>query len=331
MLAAGDSMAFGRALLAALAAEPLLLLAGQAAQAGQAVELARSLAPDLVVIDLQLARKGGFAATAEIMEKAPAPVVLLASEGKSPSSELRARAMLAGARLVLSKPAHGHAGDLKAWGRHFADAVWPVAAASFVGATARKRLELFALVASAGGPAALAILLDGFDKEPGPLPILVAQHMARGFSQGLCNWLKATTGLGVEIASEGARTLPGHVYLAPEGRDLEIGMNGLLRTPDPELSFWPSGNRLLRSLARHFGPRCGGAVLTGMGHDGAQGLLGLAKAGGVTMVQEKASCTVSGMPEAALELFGAHPVLGLHDIKAVIREASRATFATQPS
>jgi len=148
-----------------------------------------------------------------------------------------------------------------------------------------------------------------------------------GFIQGLCRWLSIATGLQVDIAREGAHIERGHVYLAPEGRDLELGPGGLLRVPeaqDPWLS--PSGDRLLHSLARHGGPGSGAAVLTGMGRDGAEGLLSLARAGGVTMVQEKSSCTVSGMPAAALSLCGAHAVVGLQGIKAVIREASRGAF-----
>ncbi len=323
LLAAGDSGAFRRALHAALAADPRLELAGEASRLGAAVELAKGLSPDLVVVDLLFARHGGIAATAQIMGNAPARVILLASEGKLPAAELLAKALLAGALAVLPKPAHAGPHELAAWGRGFAEVALRAGSAPLRAPKRPRSLEVFALVTSTGGPAVLTSLLDSFHREAPPLPILVVQHLARNFSEGLCRWLEISTGLQVETAREGGAPLPGHVYLAPEGRDLEVGPRGLLRTPEAAPDFGPSGDRLLHSLARHLGPQAGAAVLTGMGHDGAQGLLSLAKAGGVTMVQEQSSCTVSGMPEAALALCGAHPVLGLSGIRAVLRQASR--------
>jgi two-component system chemotaxis response regulator CheB len=228
---------------------------------------------------------------------------------------------------VLPKPAHGHSAELGIWGRAFADAAAAMASApppsAKPGPSSGRGLDLFALVSSTGGPSVLAEVLGGFKGARPPLPVLVVQHVAEGFSGGLCRWLEGATGLGVACASEGERPREGRVYLAPEGRDLELGPDGLLRTPKLEQRFGPSGDRLLRSLAASRGPRAGAAVLTGMGRDGAEGLCSLARAGGLTMVQEESSCAVNGMPAAALSLWRSHAVLCLQGIQAVIREASR--------
>jgi two-component system chemotaxis response regulator CheB len=106
--------------------------------------------------------------------------------------------------------------------------------------------------------------------------------------------------LRVEVATDGAAPRPGHVYFAPEQRDLELRDDGVLHTPKARDRYTPSGDRLLASLARALGPRACGIVLTGMGDDGAAGLLAVRDGGGATFAQSLSTCVVWGMPQAAL-------------------------------
>ena len=169
-------------------------------------------------------------------------------------------------------------------------------------------MDVFAFVASTGGPPALARVLGDL---PGdlPIPLLVAQHLAPGFVAGLVRWLGSVSKLGVLVASDGERPRPGNVYLPPDRCDLELERSGLLRTPASSRLHCPSGNLLLSSLAGSYGNRAGGMVMTGMGDDGADGLLALRNAGGATFAQDEESSLVFAMPQAAQSRGAARTVL----------------------
>ncbi|HVE81914.1 MAG TPA: CheB methylesterase domain-containing protein, partial [Myxococcales bacterium] len=130
--------------------------------------------------------------------------------------------------------------------------------------------------------------------------VLIAQHMTPGFTPGFARWLTTVVGRPVEIARHGAPCLAGHIYVPPDAHHLEVDRSRRLVTP-PSLAALPcpSGNRLLHSLARAYGVAALGVVMTGMGDDGASGLLELRRVGGVTMAQDAASSVVYGMPHAA--------------------------------
>jgi two-component system chemotaxis response regulator CheB len=147
-----------------------------------------------------------------------------------------------------------------------------------------------------------------------PVPILIAQHISEGFTEGLVRWFSTVSRLPVHVAEEGQGAEPGHVYLAPDGRDLELDMRLLLRTPKHASVHTPSGNRLLQTVGRALGPRSLGVVLTGMGDDGALGLLAIRKAGGITFAQDEATSVVFGMPDAAQSLGAPQRMLPLESI-----------------
>ena len=136
-----------------------------------------------------------------------------------------------------------------------------------------------------------------------PLPILLVQHIARGFIPALVEWLNNTTGLPVRIARPGERLLAGQIYLAPEDHHLvahEPGVVGVrpMATGD---RFCPSADVLFETVANIYGGSAIGLVMTGMGDDGTRGLLALRAAGAPTLAQDAASCVVYGMPRAAVE------------------------------
>jgi two-component system chemotaxis response regulator CheB len=127
------------------------------------------------------------------------------------------------------------------------------------------------------------------------------------------------------VATPGHAPKPATVYLPPDGMDLEVDVHGLLRTPPGTALHVPSGNRLLHSLARVYGGRAAGFVLTGMGDDGAQGLLALRNAGGATFAQDEPSSVVFGMPQAAQACGGAREVVAVEHIAPAILELCKHT------
>jgi two-component system, chemotaxis family, protein-glutamate methylesterase/glutaminase len=183
-------------------------------------------------------------------------------------------------------------------------------------------IEIVGLVASTGGPPALAQVLKDL---PADLcaPVLIAQHIAEGFTKGLVRWFASVSKLQVEIARAGLPALPGVAYLPPDGCDLSVDQKGRLQAARSSGLHSPSGDLLLRSLADFRGAQAAGFVLTGMGDDGAQGLHALNDAGGATFAQDEATSVVFGMPQAAYACGAARVVLALESIAPAIVELCR--------
>ncbi|GFK93100.1 Chemotaxis response regulator protein-glutamate methylesterase of group 2 operon [Fundidesulfovibrio magnetotacticus] len=183
--------------------------------------------------------------------------------------------------------------------------------------TARRYPPILAVGASTGGPKAVADLLAGL---PAGFPgaVLVAQHLDDAFSDNLADWLGLQSGLPVTLAREGDRLLPGRVYVARGGHHLVVNaVNTLSYSDEPAAcAYRPCIDALFESLAAS-ALRPGVAVLlTGMGADGAKGLLALRGKGWLTIAQDRASSTVYGMPKAARDLGAASLVLPLSAIAA---------------
>jgi len=164
-------------------------------------------------------------------------------------------------------------------------------------------LRWVAIGASTGGPSAVCDLLAALPPRP-PVSVLVVQHISPGFELGLVDWLAGELDLDVRLARDGEAPPPGAVRLAPPDHHLRLDRAGVLRL-DRDTPPWrghrPSVDELLFSCARHAAERTAGVLLTGMGTDGVQGLVQLAAAGGLTVVQDEASAVVYGMPRAARE------------------------------
>jgi len=134
----------------------------------------------------------------------------------------------------------------------------------------RADIKVIGIGASTGGPPVLQTILASLPKDF-PAPILLVQHIARGFVDGMAEWLNRTTSLQIQIASYGIFPLPGHVYLAPDDFHMGVGVLGaiVLTREEPENHVRPAVSFLFRSLAAAYGPRALGVLLTGMGEDGA--------------------------------------------------------------
>src|SRR6266849_3007810 len=222
--------------MALLAQEQDLRIVGEARDGVEAVEKARELRPDVITMDVNMPRLDGLGATAAIMAESPARVLMVCAVSEDRQLDLSFRAMAAGALEVISKP--GPAQDeLHRFGRRVAEAVRLMAEVPVVrrhkpghGPSSRAAgagVGAIGLVASTGGPPALAVVLRGLPADL-TAPVLIAQHIAAGFTSGLTRWLSEVAAMRVQVAREGEAAQPGRVYLAPDGCDLELDEAGRL-------------------------------------------------------------------------------------------------------
>lgn len=296
--------------------------------------------PDLVLMDLMMPRMDGVEATRRIMQESPCPILVVTATVEGHTSKvfeamgwgaldavdtpvLSTSGNPAGGRVLLAKIAM--LGRLTGHGRLPQGAYVSTIPQSSGSAT----LPLVAIGASTGGPAALAEVLSGIPRDLGA-SIVVVQHVDAQFAPGLAAWLAGKTGHEVVPAREGGRPGPGQILLAATNDHLALSPDGTFRyTPEPtEYLYRPSIDVFYESaLAYHSGPLIG-VLLTGMGADGAQGLLSLQKAGWPTIAQDEATSVVFGMPKAAVKLGAAAEVLGLNEIApAILRAIHSATDA----
>lgn len=186
---------------------------------------------------------------------------------------------------------------------------------SFIGYA--PEFQVVAIAASLGGPKALAEVLADLPADF-RAPVVICQHITPGFSDDLANWLSNETGHRVQEARDGQRLVKSEFFIAPSHLHMLVQANGVIRLDDgpPVGGFKPSCDLLLRSVAQNFGSRGIGVVLTGMGRDGARGLLDIRRAGGHTIAQDQATSVVFGMPGEAVALNAAELVLPLDDVGA---------------
>ncbi|HLL06965.1 MAG TPA: chemotaxis protein CheB [Myxococcaceae bacterium] len=335
VLVVDDSPTMVNTMAALLAQEPRIEIVGRAGDGNRAVSLARLLRPDVITMDLLLPGLDGPAAIAAIMADAPARILVVSAVADR-GADLGFQAIRAGALELIGKPNVSSGEELRRWGRDLVQSICLMAEVPVVSRRPRvnpalppptlgSRVDIFGLAASTGGPPALAEVLARLPRDL-PVPLLIAQHITEGFTPGMVRWLGQVTPLTVTLAREGDRFEPGKVYFPLDGHDLtvEAGFARLVRTKGGPC---PSGDLLLSSLARVYGSRAGGGVLTGMGDDGARGLLDIRRMGGVTFAQDEASSVVFGMPRAALELGATEQALPLSAMPEFIRQCCLRPFS----
>jgi two-component system, chemotaxis family, protein-glutamate methylesterase/glutaminase len=188
-------------------------------------------------------------------------------------------------------------------------------------------MRIVGIGASTGGPLVLQTILATLPKDFAA-PILIVQHIARGFLPGMVEWLNQTTGLNVQIATHGVAALPGHAYIAPDDFHLGAASGGrmLLAREPQENGLRPAVSYLFRSLAEVCGANAVGVLLTGMGRDGAAELKLMRDRGAITIAQDRDSSVVHGMPGEAIALGAAVHVLPTERIAgALVAELAAAS------
>ncbi|WP_423599032.1 chemotaxis-specific protein-glutamate methyltransferase CheB [Roseateles sp. MS654] len=313
-----------------LSAQSDIDIVGEAHDGAQAVALCQQLRPDVVSMDMMLPGMDGQAATEAIMAHCPTPILIVSSSTNRGELLRTYEALAAGAVEVLEKPSAGMPeGE---WERRYVTLLRLVARIRVIThvrariggrPSARPGLSapapgrsVLALGASTGGPGALMKVLQMMPA-PAPLPVLIVMHINAVFSRGFAEWLDAQTPHRVRYAHGGERLrdLAGQVVLAPPDVHLAVRAGHLeLSHAPPRHSCRPSVDVLFESLAAEIGAGVAAALLTGMGRDGAQGLLAIRRAGGATIAQDEASSMVYGMPREAAQLGAAERVLPLAEI-----------------
>lgn len=351
-LVVDDSPTFRAVLRRVFARAPGLQIVGEAGDGEEAVVRTLELRPDVITMDVRMPRRDGLQAIAEIMRVRPTPIVVISAAAGDGNDELTFQALKLGALEVLGKPNALAAPAFEAQTKALRDAVYEVASlahrprpaprATAAEPAPRRRgplpkisatspLSCIGVVASTGGPPALARVLSAL---PGdfPAPIVVVQHIARGFLAGMVRWLAPQCAVQVRLAARGDALAPATVLFAPDDFHTMISL-GRVRLDDgpPVKSLRPSGTVLLSSLAREYGAAAAGLVLTGMGDDGVAGLQLMRDRGSFTAAQGKASSVVFGMPEVALRTGAAQVALEVEEIApALVRLVSGAP-ATAPA
>jgi two-component system, chemotaxis family, protein-glutamate methylesterase/glutaminase len=332
VLVVEDSLTVRRYLCGLLAADPEIELAGEAADGKAAIELCRTLRPDIVTIDMMLPVMSGLAATEYIMAHCPTPILVVSSSFNRGEVFKTYDALAAGAVDVLEKPTGSEPEG--AWQRAFLAKVKLIARIPVIThprlrlaglrhsmpspppAMPKRQPAVIAIGASTGGPAAIVEVLRGM---PAAIrqPILFVLHINEPFGHPFAEWLDGQTSLRVAYAADGdpVTAAGGRVVMAPPGCHLIVRDGRLRLTRDPERhSCRPSVDVLFESAAREYGGAAAAALLTGMGRDGAAGLLAIRRAGGVTIAQDEASSVVYGMPREAVALGAAERILPLNEI-----------------
>lgn len=303
--------------------DPRLQLAAVCVSAEEALESIGQVAPDVISMDIRLPGIDGLEATRRIMSEHPTPIVVIADSVHDSTLGIAMNALKAGALSVVEKPTGPAAASYEKIAGTIATQLYimsqvpvirrrdtsirpqPRQPANLTSASFT-RASIVGIGASTGGPPALAAVLGGL-KPDFPAPILVVQHMGAPFMEGFASWLGGQTDLPVKLAENREIPKPGTVYVAPGDHHLEIAAGNFLKlnTEPPLASQRPAANFLFRSLARVAGPRAVGVLLTGMGDDGARGLLEMKEAGAFTIAEDETTAVVYGMPAAAVRLGGA--------------------------
>jgi two-component system chemotaxis response regulator CheB len=341
VLVVEDSPVIREFLVHILNSDPEIQVVATAGNGEEALEAVVRHKPQVITMDVHMPRLNGLEATRRIMETNATPIVIVTGSSDPAETELAFRGTEAGALAVIGRPAgFGHpeheftAAQLirtvklmsevkvvRRWtrlGRR--SPVAPTLPPPRLDAQDKaQKIKLVAIGASTGGPAVLRQILAELP-EDFPVPVLVVQHIAPGFVEGLVHWLSQSSRLSVHVAAQGEPIFPGHAYFAPDGWQMKVeGAQCVsLIADEPNNGLCPSVSHLFRSVAETFGKHAVGVLLTGMGKDGAEELKLMRDLGAVTIAQDEESCVVFGMPGEAVSLGAATYVLSPKGIAAAL-------------
>jgi two-component system chemotaxis response regulator CheB len=338
VLVVDDSPVQREILIGLLEKDPQIAVAGWSANGADALRAVERLQPDVITLDESMPLMGGLETARLIMRDWPTPIVMISADAHRLTDEALAAGIVAvqdKRTLSLAKPT---------------ELVRLVKSMAMVRLVRRRREpspadglgidaspavklpttpEIVAIGASTGGPQALREVLSRLPANF-PLPILVVQHTTAGYSSNLVDWLQVGTRLPVRVAEDGEPLDRGGVCIAPTQRHLVVQGRHMTLLDGPPVSLHrPSATVLFRSVAAAYGGRAVGVLLTGMGDDGAAGLIDMKRAGALTMAQDEATCVVFGMPAEAIRLGAVDHILPPNQMTALLLEHTAAKEATR--
>ena len=325
-----------------LAADPDILVIGEAVDGPGAIAQLATLSPDIITMDVNMPGMSGLEATAHIMSTRPVPILIVTDLD---TADLAFEAISNGALDLLGKAEINPENA-----RQFIHKVKLLSQIRVIKHIPTRRVVcdlptpsdpvtgghalawIIAVASSTGGPKALITLLETLGKD-WRTPVLIAQHIHADFAPKLVQWLDSVTPLSVCLAEDAQPLLAGHVYISPADRNLTLSPLGQtqLVEQNPRELYHPSCNAMLSSVVQRYGAKSIGVILTGMGDDGTLGAQSIKAAGGHVIAQDEATCAVYGMPQAAWQQGHVDTVLPIqeigHKIRAIIdrRTAARAS------
>lgn len=326
-----------------LESSPNIEIVGTASNGKEALDLIPRVQPTLISTDLHMPVMDGLQFTREVMAKYPRPILVVSVSVAEGSSNVF-RLLEAGAVDVFPKPRGVTNHESSEFAREFIQKIKilsgvrvfrrplkaitaprplpspPIETSVFTEAP----LRIVVIGASTGGPQALQTILTMLPAHF-PVPVICVQHIADGFLPGLVEWLEPQCRVKVTIAHPDGVPLPGTVFFAPEDAHLKFDQKGrFVRSIEPLVNgHRPSVTATMKSAAASYGNGVIGMLLTGMGNDGAEGMLAIVQAGGVTIAQDESSSIVFGMPKQAIELGAATYVMPLEKIADALAQTLR--------
>lgn len=305
---------------------PDINVAGEARNGLEAVNMAATLKPDIITMDIEMPVMGGLEAIEKIMAAGPVPILVVTSHNDLHTAFM---AVSKGALEAVEKPdisaesalrlirkirtlADVNVANIRAMAPGSgvrpaaSNPVMPIAATAssrFAPALqpADRSVAIIAIAASTGGPQALQYILSTL---PGslPVPVVITQHVAEGFAAGMATWFNASSSLTVKLPVDGEKICGGTVYLNPSENSMTVDAAGVIHlgARDHSNIYNPSCNVMLQSVAKSFGRRAIALIMSGMGDDGADGMVAIKQQGGITLAQDEASSVVFGMNQQAV-------------------------------
>lgn len=337
VLVVDDSVLMQKLMTQIIDGAPGFKVIGVAGSAEEGWDAIQDLRPDVVTLDLELPGRHGLKLLARVLKQDPLPVLIVSAFG-GPGADNTIQALELGAIDFIEKP-DGTTNTLEGFMRHLVGALQRASASRRMFASRREtvpvraaapremartgaKASFIAIGASTGGVPAVQVVMR--DLAHLRLPIAVVQHMPPGYTAKFAARLATATGLDVREASDGDKLKPGMAVVAPGGpRHLEIEERRgefvcVLREGPLVSGHSPSVDVMFQSVARSIGAQAVGILLTGMGRDGAEGLLAMRRAGAETLIQSGETCVVNGMPKAAFEIGATERVVALDHIGAAV-------------
>jgi two-component system, chemotaxis family, protein-glutamate methylesterase/glutaminase len=360
-----DDSAFMRKVLESIFnADDQLTVAGHAKDGKEAIALAESLKPDVITMDINMPHMDGLQATAQIMTTNPRPIVIVSSESRDGAASTL-KALELGAIEFVAKPSSGIDLDMQSVKEDLLRKVRMAAKVRVVRTASRlvstvqmsngngssqaapapapprpaptssgldQRFPVVVLAASTGGPATVMRLAPGFTREF-PAAVILVQHMPAAFTTQYATQLAEFTGIRVKEAEANESLQPGTFYICPGGQHLRVSPSGRIQldgTSGRINGYLPNIDATMESVAAYAGAMSIGAILTGMGNDGAIGAKAIKAAGGLMLAQDEATCVIFGMPAEAIKANAVDQVLGIDDIYPAIEKRVIGICRTTP-